>query len=93
MSNVLLFQFHDYIATEILKQDPHSTNYWGNKRWGISSKLMYPGTVWIGLASEKYHREDFSAKPMMNYFAPLMEYLKKQNAGRKYTLPEKQAFN
>jgi peptidyl-dipeptidase A len=30
-----------------------------------------------------------SAKPMQDYFDPLTEYLKKQNEGRKYTLPEK----
>jgi peptidyl-dipeptidase A len=30
-----------------------------------------------------------SAKPMVDYFAPLMAYLKKQNAGRTYSLPEK----
>ena len=32
--------------------------------------------------------EDMSAKAMVEYFAPLMDYLKKQNEGRKYTLPE-----
>jgi peptidyl-dipeptidase A len=29
-----------------------------------------------------------SAKAMVRYFEPLMAYLKKENAGRKYTLPE-----
>ncbi len=33
-----------------------------------------------------------SAKPMVDYFAPLMDYLKKQNEGRNYTLPEKPVF-
>ena len=32
---------------------------------------------------------EMTAKPMLEYFSPLMEYLKKQNEGRKYTLPEK----
>jgi peptidyl-dipeptidase A len=31
---------------------------------------------------------EMSAKSMVNYFAPLMDYLKKENEGRKYTLPE-----
>jgi peptidyl-dipeptidase A len=94
MSNVLLFQFHDHIAKEILKQDPHATNYWGNKGVGeFLQKLMYPGAS----VDWREHLKntlgsDFSAQPMMDYFAPLMEYLKKQNAGRKYTLPEKLQF-
>jgi peptidyl-dipeptidase A len=32
--------------------------------------------------------EDLSAKAMVRYFEPLTAYLRKQNAGRKYTLPE-----
>jgi len=30
-----------------------------------------------------------SAKAMVDYFSPLMKYLKEQNKGRKHTLPEK----
>ena len=37
--------------------------------------------------------QDFSAKPMLEYFKPLMAYLQKINAGRKYTLPEQPDFN
>jgi peptidyl-dipeptidase A len=32
--------------------------------------------------------EELSAKAMLHYFEPLMAYLKKQNAGRKDTLPD-----
>lgn len=94
MSNVLLFQFHDHIARNVLKQDPHATNYWGNKGVGeVLKKLMYPGASvdWRAHLKESIG-SDFSAKPMMDYFSPLMAYLKKQNAGRKYTLPEKPVF-
>ena len=31
LSYVLLYQLHDTIAKKILKQDPHNTNYWGNR--------------------------------------------------------------
>jgi peptidyl-dipeptidase A len=31
---------------------------------------------------------EMSAKPMLDYFAPLMEYLKEQNKGKEHTLPE-----
>ena len=91
MSNVLLFQFHDYIAKKILKQDPHNTNYWGSKETGkFLQNLMYPGaSVDWREHLKKNLGSDMSAKPMLEYFEPLLVYLKKVNHGRKYTLPEK----
>lgn len=91
MSNVLLFQFHDHIAKKILKQDPHNTNYWGNKETGdFLRKLMYPGASVDWREHLKNNiGSDMSAKPMLEYFSPLMAYLKRVNKGRKYTLPEK----
>ncbi len=90
ISYVLLFQFHHTIATKILHQDPHATNYYGNKEVGkFIHALMAPGATrdWRELMREILG-EEISAKPMIEYFAPLMEYLKQANAGRKYTLPE-----
>jgi len=90
ISYVLLFQFHDHIAKQILKQDPHATNYFGSKATGEFLKsLMYPGASqdWRALMKEKLGSE-ISAKPMLEYFEPLMEYLKKENEGREHTLPE-----
>ncbi len=94
ISNVLLFQFHDYIAKNILKQDPHATNYWGSKETGdFLRKVMTPGaTVDWREHLKASIGSDMSAKPMLDYFMPLMDYLKKQNAGRTYTLPEKPVF-
>ena len=91
LSTVLQFQFHDYIARNILHQDPRYTNYYGNKQIGaFIGDMMSVGGVgdWRALLKEKTG-QDLTAKPMLNYFAPLMTYLKKVNAGRKYTLPEK----
>lgn len=94
ISNVLLFQFHDYIAKNILKQDPHATNYWGSKETGdFLRKVMTPGaTVDWREHLKASIGSDMSAKPMLDYFMPLMDYLKKQNVGRTYTLPEKPVF-
>ncbi|NUM31688.1 MAG: M2 family metallopeptidase [Bacteroidetes bacterium] len=91
MSNVLLFQFHDHISKQILKQDPHNTNYWGSKETGKFLKdLMYPGASVDWRQHLKNHLgSEMSAKPMLEYFEPLLIYLKKANKGRKYTLPEK----
>ncbi len=90
IANVLLFQMHDYIARQILKQDPHATDYYGNKEiGGFLRKIMAPGSSrdWRVVLKEATG-EDLSAKAMLRYFEPLMGYLKKENAGRKYTLPE-----
>lgn len=90
LSYVLLFQLHDHIANKILKQDPHSTNYYGNKEVGtFLQDMMYPGASrdWRTLLREKTG-EDLSARAMVKYFSPLMDFLKKENAGRKYTLAQ-----
>lgn len=91
MSYVLLFQFHDHIAKKILKQDPHATNYFGNKEVGKFLKdVMYPGASrdWRELLKASVGSE-LSAQPMLDYFMPLMDFLKKANEGRTHTLPEK----
>ena len=90
LSFVLLFQVHDHIAKNILQQDPHATNYYGNKEVGkFIAEIMKPGASkdWREVLKEKTGSE-LSAKAMLDYFSPLMDYLKKQNEGRKYTLPE-----
>lgn len=90
LSNILLFQFHQHIAKNILKQDPHATNYFGNKEVGKFLKsLMETGATvdWREDIEEKLG-EPLSAKAMAEYFAPLLEYLKEENKGRNYTLPE-----
>ncbi|MBL7883983.1 MAG: M2 family metallopeptidase [Bacteroidia bacterium] len=89
LSYILLFQVHDHISKNILKQDPHATNYYGNKEVGkFISEIMTPGASadWRKLLKEKTGSE-LSAKAMLDYFMPLMDYLKKENANRKYTLP------
>ncbi len=91
LSYLLLFQVHEHIAKDILHQDPHATNYYGNKEIGaFLQKMMYPGASgdWRKILKDNTG-SDLSAKAMVNYFMPLMDYLKKQNTGRKYTLPEK----
>lgn len=90
LSNVLLFQLHDHIARNILHQNPHATNYYGNKQVGDFLKtIMSPGASrdWRVVLKEATG-EEFSAKAMLRYFEPLMTYLKEQNKGRKYTLAE-----
>jgi len=90
LSYILLFQIHDHIAKDILHEDPHATNYYGNKEVGkFIADIMKPGASkdWREVLKEKTG-SDLSAKAMLDYFSPLMDYLKKENKGRKYTLPE-----
>ncbi|GAC1371431.1 MAG: M2 family metallopeptidase [Hymenobacter sp.] len=88
LSYVILFQLHDHIARNILHQDPHATNYYGNKAVGdFLRDIMRPGASrdWRAVLKEKTG-EDLSARAMIAYFQPLMAYLKTQNKGRKYTM-------
>jgi peptidyl-dipeptidase A len=90
ISFVLLFQLHDHIAKNILHQDPHATNYYGSKEVGdfLRGILSKGGTVEGWDLLKETIGSDLSAKPMLDYFAPLMTWLKKQNEGRNYTLGE-----
>lgn len=88
LSCVLKFQLHNYIAKNILKQDPRSCNYYGSKEVGDFLRgIMRPGASrdWRAVLKEKTG-EDLSAKAMLEYYAPLTEYLTKVNAGRKHTI-------
>ena len=90
LSYVLLFQFHNYISKNILGQDPHATNYYGSQEVGEFLKgVLSSGGIkdWRKLLRETLH-QDMSAQAMLDYFEPLMDFLKKENEGRKYTLPE-----
>jgi peptidyl-dipeptidase A len=88
LSYVILFQLHDHISRNILKQDPHATNYYGNKEVGkFLTSIMQPGasTDWRKMLKDKTG-EDLSARAMVAYFQPLLTYLQEQNKGRKYTM-------
>lgn len=88
ISFLLLFQFHDHIARDVLHQDPHATDYYGSAGvGGFLREIMSPGNTvdWRELLRETTG-DDLSAGPMLRYFEPLMEYLKAQNRGRTYTL-------
>lgn len=90
MAEILLFQFHDHIAKNILKQDVRATNYWGSKETGdFLRKVMSPGaTVDWRMHLKENLGSEISAKPLLDYFSPLVTWLQKKNAGRKYVLGE-----
>lgn len=84
IATVLKFQFNDYIAKKLLKQPPQNCNYAGNKEVGafLRKMLEHGGTRdWRTLLKETTG-EDLSTRAMRDYFAPLMAWLEKENAGR-----------
>ncbi|MBI5471842.1 MAG: M2 family metallopeptidase [Ignavibacteriae bacterium] len=88
LSCVLKFQLHDYIAKNILKQDPRNCNYYGNKEVGeFLRRIMHPGASkdWRTVLKETTG-EDLSARAMLEYYQPLVEHLKKVNARRTNSL-------
>jgi peptidyl-dipeptidase A len=90
LSYALLFQLHDHIARNILKQDPHDTDYWGAKDVGdFLRELMEPGASrpWREVLRETTGRE-LDAQAIVDYFQPLYDWLVKQNADREHTLPD-----
>lgn len=88
LSYVILYQLHNHIAKNILHQDPRATNYYGNKEIGnFLKKILEVGSTqdWHQILKSATG-EDMNAKAMLDYFQPLVSWLKQQNAGRKYTL-------
>lgn len=90
LSYALLYQLHNHIAKTILHQDPRATNYWGNKQVGDFIKsILVTGAAkdWRTILKETTG-DTLNAKAMLEYFSPLTAWLKAQNKGRTYTLPE-----
>ncbi len=88
LSEALLFQLHTHIAKDILHQDPHDTDYFGSKATGaFLYALMQTGSSvpWRDVLKETTGRP-LDARAMVEYFAPLYEWLREQNQGRAATI-------
>lgn len=82
LATVIKFQLHEHIATRILKQDIRDANYRGSKATGDFLKgILAVGQTrdWRELLRESTG-EDLSARAMLAYYQPLLEWLKQQNA-------------
>ena len=94
LSYIILHQFHAHIAGKILKQDPRATNYYGSKEAGaFLQNILKQGAVndWRQIMRDNLG-EEISAKPMLDYYKPLLSYLKVKNRGRKHSLPSQPSF-
>lgn len=88
ISYILLHQLHNHIARKILGQDPRNTNYYGNKKVGafLRGILKLGATRDWRVVLQESIGSGISARAMLDYFEPLLEYLRKENAGRRHTL-------
>ena len=90
LSYAILYQLHNHIAKNILHQDPRATNYYGHKEIGdfLRGILKYGSSKdWRTILKESTG-DELNAKAMLEYFSPLTAWLKEQNKGRTYSLPE-----
>jgi peptidyl-dipeptidase A len=81
IAELIKYQLHDYISRQILGQDPHEANYYGNRKVGEwLMEIMELGATrdWREVLREKTG-EDLSSRAMLEYFEPLREYLKAAN--------------
>lgn len=84
MAFVIKYQLHTYIAKNILGQDPRNCNYYGNEEVGTFLwDLLSLGATrdWREVILELTGSE-VSTRAMLEYFEPLVDYLKEQNEGR-----------
>jgi peptidyl-dipeptidase A len=91
LSYAILYQLHNHIAKNILHQNPRATDYYGHKEIGDFMKgiLKYGAAKdWRAVLKESTG-DELNARAMLEYFQPLVAWLKQQNQGRVYSLPEK----
>jgi peptidyl-dipeptidase A len=84
VATVLKFQLNDHIAHRLLKQPPQSCNYAGRRDAGqFLRRIMEKGATedWRQLVRDATG-EELSTRAMVEYFQPLMRWLKEQNRGR-----------
>ena len=81
LATVIKYQLHEHIALKILKQDPHTCNYYGNKEVGTFLKsILEKGATedWRKVLKDATG-EELSTRAMVAYFAPLQTWLVKEN--------------
>jgi peptidyl-dipeptidase A len=91
IGTLLKFQLHDHIAREILKQDLHDCNYYGSTRVGdfLRGILSLGATRDWNAVLREATGEGLTAKPLLAYFQPLLQWLERENQGRKVGWEEK----
>jgi peptidyl-dipeptidase A len=78
------YQLHLHIAKKLLHQDPRNCNFQGDKDVGaFLYRIMRVGATrdWRAIIKDATG-EELSGKAMLEYYEPLLAWLKEQNRGR-----------
>jgi peptidyl-dipeptidase A len=84
LASLIKFQLHDHICTKLLKQSVHACDYWNQKPVGdFLRRILSLGATrdWRAVMKEATG-EEISPRAMTAFYAPLVEELARQNAGR-----------
>lgn len=84
-ATVFQYQVYCHIAKHVLRQDPRQSNFAGHPEVGAFMENMQKWGAtrdWRTILREATG-EDLSTRAMLEYYQPLLEWLKKQNRGRK----------
>ena len=85
IATVFQYQVYCHVAKTVLHQDPHQCNFAGHPEVGaFLERMQAPGATkdWRVILREATG-EDLSTRAMLEYYRPLMDWLVKQNRGRK----------
>ncbi len=87
VGTLIKHQVHDYIARKILKADPRSCSYYNRRDVGeyLNSLLSLGASRDWREVLKDFTGEPLSARALMAYYEPLLQYLRKENAGRDVT--------
>jgi peptidyl-dipeptidase A len=83
LANLIKFQLHDHICTQILKQDVRACDYSGNQEVGrFLQKILAKGATrdWREVMREATG-EDIGPRAILAYFQPVLADLEKRNLG------------
>lgn len=85
IATVFEYQVYCHIAKNVLHQDPRRSNFAGHPEVGaFLERMQAPGATrdWRAILREATG-EDLSTRAMVDYYRPLMDWLVKENRGRK----------
>ncbi|MFW2351428.1 M2 family metallopeptidase [Qipengyuania sp.] len=86
LARILQFQFYKAACDQAGWKGPlHRCSFYGNKEVGAKLNAMLEmgsSKPWPEALEAFTGTEEMSAKPMLEYFAPLMQWLKEQNKGQ-----------
>ncbi|MFN8586779.1 MAG: M2 family metallopeptidase [Candidatus Eisenbacteria bacterium] len=85
IATVFQYQVYCHIAKQVLHQDPRNCNFAGHPEVGaFLERMQAPGATqdWRVILRDATG-EELSTRAMLDYYQPLMDWLVKQNRGRK----------